>query len=689
MNRLLLLGTLTAAGSLALTGISSAHGGTYRGPGDTVPAGGGGGGGGGASPAGPGASGPATGSPSGPGTAAPGGAGVPTGGPGGRPAGPSTGGASQGPDLTTWDFWWGFNKDQYLNLKAAIYSGPITGSDDFFMGQGTKGQSKNQLKPSEEAIRQKIVPALKEALEKERANDIVTGCLVGLAKIGDVKSESGASEFEPMLAKFLSDGNQEIAETAAVALGILANDSSVQTLADLALDKPEGRKRVGNKEVHFRTRAFATYGLGLIGKRTASNQVRQDVAGILIDLLGKPESSTRDVKVAALIALGLVPIDVDKSESPEAKQNYASSRQTELKFVEKYFKDESNNYLIRAHAPTAMGRLLKDAPPELKDGLAKLLITALGKQSKEREEVRWGCVLALGQIGDTDKDKIDVEIRDVLKNVAEESHEVQEKNFAMIALGQVGGRSGSGEDNEKGARDCRDCLLTSLTKGKTQLRPWAGIGIGVMEREILDAGQTPSTSAKETVRTTLKDANSPSMLGAYAISCGIAKDTESKDLLRDKFKNAPGDEVKGNIAVALGLVDARDAAKDIEDVVKESKYKPALLKQAAIALGLLGDKDLVPDLIKMLAEAKGYSSQAAIASALGFIGDSRSIDPLVDMLKRKDITDSARGFAAVALGIVADKEPLPWNSKISTNINYRANTTTLTGNEATGILDIL
>jgi len=43
----------------------------------------------------------------------------------------------------------------------------------------------------------------------------------------------------------------------------------------------------------------------------------------------------------------------------------------------------------------------------------------------------------------------------------------------------------------------------------------------------------------------------------------------------------------------------------------------------------------------------------------------------------------------VALGIVADKEPLPWNSKISTNINYRANTTTLTGDNGTGILDIL
>jgi HEAT repeat protein len=113
------------------------------------------------------------------------------------------------------------------------------------------------------------------------------------------------------------------------------------------------------------------------------------------------------------------------------------------------------------------------------------------------------------------------------------------------------------------------------------------------------------------------------------------------------------------------------------------------LKSAAIALGLLGDKHVVPVLVDMLEKANALSSQAAIASALGFIGDSRSIDPLVEMLQRKDITDSARGFAAVALGIVADKETFPWYSKISTNINYRANTTTLTGENATGILDIL
>ena len=64
-------------------------------------------------------------------------------------------------------------------------------------------------------------------------------------------------------------------------------------------------------------------------------------------------------------------------------------------------------------------------------------------------------------------------------------------------------------------------------------------------------------------------------------------------------------------------------------------------------------------------------------------------DPLVEMLEDEDLTDSARGFAAVALGIVAERGDLPWNAKFSRDINYRANTTTLTGQNATGLLDIL
>ncbi len=94
----------------------------------------------------------------------------------------------------------------------------------------------------------------------------------------------------------------------------------------------------------------------------------------------------------------------------------------------------------------------------------------------------------------------------------------------------------------------------------------------------------------------------------------------------------------------------------------------------------------------MLKVAKGLSSQASIASALGFIGDAGSVEPLTRMLLGdggKPASDVARGFSAVALGIVCDKEEFPWNMKLSTNVNYRAEIETLTNNKGDGILDIL
>ena len=76
------------------------------------------------------------------------------------------------------------------------------------------------------------------------------------------------------------------------------------------------------------------------------------------------------------------------------------------------------------------------------------------------------------------------------------------------------------------------------------------------------------------------------------------------------------------------------------------------------------------------------------ASPREMSGDTRSIDPRRAMLASDRMTDTARAFAAVALGIVCEREPLPWNAKISVGINYRALCSTLVGG-ANGVLEIL
>jgi HEAT repeat protein len=715
MKKLLLLAALAAGGTLGLQQISAAHGGTYRGPGDTVPPGGGGGGGGGGpgSPGGaPSSPGPA--GPSSPAPVSPGGANAPS----AQPGTPTTGAGASGADLTLWQFWWGFNKEPYLNLKSKIRgSGVATGSDEFFLGAGSKQNAKDTKRPGEEKIQGSVVPALLKAIENERNNDIITGCLIALAKIGDKSSEGGESRFENVIKGFLGDPTQEIAETAATALGILGNESSIPTLVALMFDRtsPDGsvdpHKLVKSTSVPMRTRAFATYGLGLIGANATSNEVRQQIAEHLMDMLVEPELSTRDVKVGAMIALGLTPIDIaaadavlETTEGDESNHKHVLSRQAQIEFILDYFdpskmraNEKNRHWFTVSHAPTAMARLLRDVPEEsgLKKKVAAALISAIGTHSKLQNEIQQSCVLALGQIGDCDSGKsaddgVDVEIRKELVRMVKEGDE-QSRRYALISMAQVGSRRGTGEEPWGGMREIRNELMAQMAKGRSQIKPWAALSLGVLGYALSERGEAQEESVNRALLSSCDEEKTPEQVGAYCLALGLRKYPDARELILDVLIERFGgsDDARGEAAVALGLLGDRASIQPIQEVISESKYKPELLKQAAIGLGLLGDSEIVPELVAMLAESKGLATQAAISSALGVIGDARSIDPLVALLENGQLTDRARGFAAVALGIVCDKEDLPWNSRIAVNTNYRANTVTLTGEEGTGILDIL
>jgi HEAT repeat protein len=679
MNKLFFAGAMAA--SFALPSLSFAHGGTYRGPADTTPPSGGGGGGGG---------GPST--------------------PG--PSKPKTGPSDAGPDLTVWQFWWAFNKDPYLNLKSHLGGSVQTGSDEFYLGKGENPQAKDTLRVSEEKIRNVIVPQLKTALEpgsRENSDDILSSCMIALAKIGDAKGEDGKSAFGELIKPFLLRSSQELRETAAVALGILANRENIELLSAL-VNNDQAKLRALDvhqiENVDVRTRAFAAYGLGLIGHK-ASNDDRltiNETVRKILDGEGKT-MATRDIQVACITAIGLSPLDISADdntiEDPKKLKAPAKlvTRQDQLRYLLSYYQDDSNNPLIRAHAPVAMGRLLTagdvaaDFP--FRAAIAGVLISSMSKESTHQDAMKQSCALALGVIGDSDEDPIDKEIRSALIQVKEDLVDQQVRNFALIGLAQAAGRPGQGAGdpiagvNTKDKKEnARTFLQGELSKGKSNVKPWSGIAISVMERSLDDAKFASSSDMKLALRSSLAESKTPEDLGAFAIACGIVKDKGASETLIKNLEEVHDIEARGYTCVGLGLMDEQKAAGDIQKILTKNKYNPDLLKSAAIGLGLLGDKQLVPDLVEMLGTAQGLSSQAAISSALGFIGDSRSVEPLVAMMKDDQKTALARAFAAVALGIIADKEPLPWNSKIGVNSNYRANTPSLTDQKG-GILDIL
>jgi HEAT repeat protein len=671
------LAAAIAAGAMAVCALSEralAHGGAYNPTPGGQP--------GGSSPSGPG-----------PGTGAPGPA-----------TGPGQGGTNPATDATvlraSWEDWGHFNQDPYLDLKWAIgTAAPATGADEIVSG------SRTDARPSPDRVRTRVVPALRELLETERTPEILGSTLVALARAGDPEGESSKSSAIPLLVKHLPDGNQEIAETAALSLGILQSEGSLPFLEALLTAGTRGKELVGGGDVPERTRAFAAYGLGLVADRAGNNRARQIVARSLCAALQNRRAASPDVEVAAVIALSLDRLEPERVASASAPW---ISRQTEMQFLKGIFEDSRRRPFVRAHAATALARLAQDAPEPLRADVAEQLLAAVKPHSKVENEVLQSAAQALGLLGDADGDGLDRKIRNGLGAVLDDP-DVQARCFALVALAEIGAREGPADGNEEGSNACRNMISGELVRSRGMTRPWAAIALGVLERRILDRrGGTaggperpgapasgagghlaPSQPVRETLRAYFASARQRMHIGTGAIALGLCRDRKAVPILLDRLRETTEDQGQGFVALALGMIGAEEAVKPLRELARTSKYRPAVLEEAAIALALLGDKSTATDLAEMLAKAQGQSAQLSLANALGKIGDDRTVDPLLNLIGRKDLTSSARAFAAAALGQVADKDLLPWFSPISCDLNYLAKTGTLLAGDGTGLLEIL
>jgi len=599
-------------------------------------------------------------------------------------------------DLAAWQYWWRLNQAPYLALKRHVRSnGESTGAEGVFLGEGAKAQV--SLAPSEAQVRNEIVPALFAVLEQESDNDLVTGVLVALAKIGADGSAADAARFEAAMKRRLRDPSQEIRETAAVSLGILASPSALPTLAHLLWDTKEGRALVGDGEVNYRTRAFAAYGLGLAGARTESEIDRQQIVAILRRALESDETRTRDLEVSCVIALGLVPLatlelPVAAVAAPRRAQPPESARVSQLDYLLALLRDEERGNFVRAHCPAALARLLVGLPEPLhaqyREAIAEECLARI-EADDDTAEIVQSCVQALGGLGTSDGGPLDARIRRTLAAVPRDLSDAQARAFALIASAEAGAALGA-DPAAPGLEAARDFLLEQSVSGKHALQPWAALAAGVLARRVSEADPAHPALAglQRGLYAVLEDERAPERVAACALGAGLARAGECAPPLMKLLDKELQDDARGAVALALALLGHREAITPLRALVARSKYRPELLRSCAMALAILGDKALPTQLAGMLAEAHSLAAQAALASALGFTGDQRSVAPLLGLLNSRLVTAKARAFAAVALGNVADKELLPWNAKIGLDLNYRAAPATLTDPSGAGILDL-
>jgi HEAT repeat protein len=667
-------------------------GGSYGGPGDVTPPGGPTGPTTGRPPSGPSAPAPSGGGPSGPSAPAPAPSGTsgPSTGGGSGPSAPAPsggmGGGATGPrgmaladDYDSWDYWWEFNKERFLNLRAEGHAAAQTGSDDFYLGATRRAEARDALRPTDRQAVEVVLPALKRALDASSQRDITTACLVAIAK---QPRDHHAFSLLELATPRLRDGNQEVRETAALALGIGARGdaATLALLSGLALDSSVGRTARGST-VDERTRAFATYALGLTAQRGGDAAIRAQVFGVLRQLLADGTTAGRDTRVAAIHAIGLL-----ASPAPD----YAATRLTEeaVTLLDGYFVRSFGvgEEVVQAHCPTAIAKLL--GPDDVRSATFRRrfadVLRDAQRSSRRGNAVSQSCALALGQMVPRlgrDATADDDGMRQLLHATSRLHPDRLTRNFALVAMAQVGGAA------------MRSALLTEFDQAKgVQRKAWCALALGLMVHAERAANVVvgPDRLIADTLHDALRTEQEPSFVGALGIALGLCSATDAADTMRSRMlASVAKEKLAGYLCVGLALMQDRRAVADIRHVAAAATRRPELLLQAAVALGRLGDKETAADLLQWLHDGGGNLAKlAALSAALARIGDRRSIDPLVKMLHDESLGALPRAFAAVALGGVCDPRDLPWNTPIGADINYRATVATLT-DQSMGILDIL
>lgn len=596
-------------------------------------------------------------------------------------------GAALDADLTRWEFWWEFGKDPYLRLRDVVDGRvPATNDADGILNPRFAHRLR-RLEPTTAADADRVAMHLRDLLRQASDRDTASACLVALAKIG---SRGAAFDLRAELLPFLQRNDQELRETAALALGIsgIHTAENIDLLLALVHDEAPGRTASGQASVNERTRAFAAYALGLLLQRTTQAALSLRIVDGLLAILAAPDLQRADLKVAAIEALALLPATW---HAPAA----GLLRQRILETLGAYYTRAlgPGEQLVQAHVPTAIARLAnRDAglggawkvrfAADLAAGLAAASAGPGG--GKGTPHIAQSCALALGDLCSPWTDALaadDAHCR-LLWRAYREHRDQQVRAFAVLALGRIGGAL------------ARSTLVQELpTAGRAMEQPWLAMALGVLSAREIAASNSGAAADPATVaalQAGLEGARNPNTIGAFAIALGLCQHRPSSDTLRALLReHRQRDDLAGYLCIGLGLMADDLAIGEIRAVMQGSERRPQVLLQSARALGLLRDGTVVTDLCRQIqGSSHGLARLAALAAALGQIGDRRSLEPLLTMSADPSLTPLTRAFAVVALGSICDKDPLPWNAAYASTTNYRAATDTLTDGAA-GILDIL
>jgi HEAT repeat protein len=444
-----------------------------------------------------------------------------------------------------------------------------------------------------------------------------------------------------------SDGERLVRASALIALGRAGGDEDARLLADTLVREKEPAE----------VREAAAVGLGLLPP-IGDDETLERVRSYLIHILRNPESPTGRVRGMALCALGLR-ARTDARLRMELVGHVAEGRFDEgeeaahLVFACGLAGDALvAPELIRAASRAKIGRAkLSDvqrahaanalalvAGPAAVEPLAALL-----RSRRSGLETKRATALALGRVLRECELAEDAAARGAraLRECFEKENDTILRGFAAVALGA--------------ARPPQAVpVLTEAIDhgGNASVKPYCALALGLAARTLGgDEGRRIGTF----LRNELDKTNHMELGSALSLALGLAQAEDAEEHLLERIgrERLPA-PVRGTAAQALGLVGTAspEAVAALREAAKTGT--PGILEDAALGLGLLGQRGVGEELAAALPTVGSAYAQSRLMLALSYLANTETVSPLLKVLRDKRERPTAREFAAAALGLIGD-----------------------------------
>ena len=206
-------------------------------------------------------------------------------------------------------------------------------------------------------------------------------------------------------------------------------------------------------------------------------------------------------------------------------------------------------------------------------------------------------------------------------------------------------------------------------------RPFAAIALGLIGR-----GDAPTSGDGRVSAFTqlcgaklmeeLDGARDPSFAGAVAIALALMNAESAGPHLSAALTAAENPVLQDHLAIACAIIGETSAIPTLRERLVDRSVNPSVRIDCARALGMLADRGFEAELLKLIANADDLPRAAAFAKALGLLGGKAAVAPLIELAQQKALPEFRRAFAVVALGLLAEKTELPWNSAYLVDANF-------------------